>query len=329
MDISIIIINYKSPELVLDCLSSVYAQTPKTSFEVIVVDNNSEDNSKEQIINRFPDVTWLQMDYNSGFARANNAGIKVSKGEHILLLNSDTIILDGAIDKVVSLISKDKDAVAASVQLLNADLSNQNAGNYFVIGGLNILLTLPELNKIVRYFGRLFRFRKPGIESSEKSVNNVDWISGAFMLVKKEAILKAGYLDEDFFLFSEEIEWCSRLKKTGDIKVYTAAKVIHLEGGTTKKLEQLTSKNYYEYWTPKGRQLMLSHLLRIRKQYSVFWMLMNYLIYITEIPILLIASLFSGAYSYYDVTGYMRNVFTMLGYIYPIIRKKPDFYKVM
>jgi GT2 family glycosyltransferase len=329
LDLSVIIINYKSPELILDCLQSVYAETISTSFEVIIIDNHSEDNSKERILSQYPEISWIQLDYNAGFSRANNAGIQQAKGELVLLLNSDTVILDRAIDKVVRHIRQDNSAAAASVQLLNADKSSQNAGNYFVVGGLNMVLTLPVLNTAAKRLGEFMRIRKPGIAASAEPVHTVDWISGAFMLVKKSAIEKAGLMDEDFFLFSEEIEWCSRLKKAGNIKVYTDAKVIHLEGGTTKKLQEKDTGAYYEYWTPKGRQLMLSHLVRIRKQYSVFWMLLNYLIYLTEIPVLVFASLFSAKYSYYDVKGYILNVCSVFRYFVPAIRRQPFFYKVM
>ena len=85
MDLSVIIINYKSAKLVLDCVESIYRQTHKYLFEIIIVDNNSEDDCKEQVLSKYPDVQWLQLDYNAGFARANNAGIAIAKGEFILL----------------------------------------------------------------------------------------------------------------------------------------------------------------------------------------------------------------------------------------------------
>ncbi len=328
MTISIVIVNYKSPELILECLKSVYAQTKAISFEIIVVDNDSQDDSRQQILEKFPDIQWIQLSYNSGFSRANNAGIRQAKGEYVLLLNSDTIILEGALDKVTEQLSAASDVVAASVQLLNADYSFQNAGNYFVKGGLNILLTLPVMNRVFRQLGVMLKVKKPSILSSDNT-NYVDWISGAFMLVRKDVIKKAGMLDEDFFLFSEEIEWCSRLRKAGKIAVYTNLKVIHLEGGTTKKLQSQNVRHYFEYWTPKGRQLMLSHLLRIRKQYSVVWMLINYKFFLLEIPVLFIAGMFAGNYSLGWAKEYAVNVVSLFSYFPKIIFRKPFFYKVM
>jgi GT2 family glycosyltransferase len=328
LDLSVIIVNYKSPELILECLKSVYAETKEISFEIIIVDNDSQDSSRQQIEEKYPDVQWIQMAYNSGFSRANNTGMKRAAGKYVLLLNSDTIILDGTLDKVIEQMSSETDVAAASVQLLNADNSFQNAGNYFVIGGLNILLTLPVLNSVFRQAGTVMKVKKPSIQSSDKT-NYVDWISGAFMLVKKDAMDKAGMLDEDFFLFSEEIEWCSRLRKVGKIAVYINLRVIHLEGGTTKKLQVQKTHNYFEYWTPKGKQLLLSHLLRIRKQYSVVWFLINYVFFVLEIPVLFIAGLFSGKYSLRRAKIYAVNVFSLLAFFPKIIFRKPFFYKVM
>lgn len=328
MDLSVIIVNYKSPELILDCLKSVYAETKVISFEIIIVDNNSQDNSRQQIQEKYPDVQWIQMAYNSGFSRANNAGMERAAGQYVLLLNSDTIILDGALDKIIGQMSSETDIAAASVQLLNADNSFQNAGNYFVRGGLNILLTLPILNSVFRQAGTIMKVKKPSIQSSDKT-NYVDWISGAFMLVKKDAIDKAGMMDEDFFLFSEEIEWCSRLRKAGKVAVYTNLKVIHLEGGTTKKLQVQNTHNYFEYWTPKGKQLLLSHLLRMRKQYSVVWLFINYAFFVLEIPVLFMAGLFSGKYLLGWAKMYAANVFSLLPFFPKIIFRKPFFYKVM
>ena len=328
MDLSIIIVNYKSPQLILSCLKTIYNETKIISFEIIIVDNDSNDDSRQIIQQHYPDVQWIQMDYNSGFARANNAGIRNAKGEFLLLLNSDTLILENALDKIVSYVRQDNSVAAASVQLLYADYTAQNAGNYFVYGGLNVLLTLPVLNNVVKKIGKILKLRKPSIMTSG-IVNNVDWISGAFMLVRKSVLNKAGIMDEDFFLFSEEIEWCSRLKNAGKIVVYTDLKVIHLEGGTTKNTTAGNEQNYYEYWTIKGRQLMLSNLLRIRKQYSIMPMFLVYIFYVLEIPILLLSAILSAKYNFKQVGTYFQNIMQVTKFIPKIISNKPYFYKVM
>ena len=232
MDLSIILVNYKSPQLVLDCVQSIYNQTSKISFELLIVDNASGDNSKEIIGNKFPEIKWIQLDYNAGFARGNNAAIKVANGELILLLNTDTIVLDNALEKAVALFRKEKDIAACGVQLLNTDGSHQISGAHFVKGGLNLLLPLPYLGKFIRYWGYKLKTRVPSITSIEDKVA-IDWIVGAFILTSKHIIEKAGMLDEDFFMYAEEIEWCSRLKKQGDMYLFSEPKIIHIGGGTS------------------------------------------------------------------------------------------------
>lgn len=132
MDVTIIIINYKSAKLVMDCIDSIYQQTHQYQFEIILVDNDSQDDCKEQVLVKYPAVRWLQTGYNAGFARANNAAISIANGEYILLLNADTIILESAIDKSISLMKATPDAVGCGVQLLNTDGSTQISGAHLV-----------------------------------------------------------------------------------------------------------------------------------------------------------------------------------------------------
>ena len=146
----------------LGCISSVYEQTKKISFEIILVDNNSEDNCKELVLQKFPAVLWLQTGYNAGFARANNQGIKIANGENVLLLNADTIVLDGALDKAIALFKND-DVIGCGVQLLNNDGTHQISGAHFVKGGLNFLLPLPYLGRFIRYWGYKLNTRVPSI----------------------------------------------------------------------------------------------------------------------------------------------------------------------
>src|SRR6476661_6533721 len=193
--LSIIIVNYKTPGLLSDCLHSIYRQPGASGFEIIVVDNASGDNSKEIILKQFPSVNWLQLDYNAGFARANNAGIKISTGETVLLLNSDTLVLGNAISDCYSLFSA-SDYVACGVQLLNSDGSPQISGNFFLPGSLNNLLPLPVLGGLVKGAGQLFRVDKPHVPNAT-AANEVDWINGAFLMVKKSVLEKSGLMDED------------------------------------------------------------------------------------------------------------------------------------
>ncbi|MEP7253277.1 MAG: glycosyltransferase, partial [Ginsengibacter sp.] len=120
MSLSIIIVNYKSASLVIDCLRSIFDQNSVLQFELIVVDNDSKDNSNEKIKELFPQVTYLEMNYNSGFARANNEAIRRSSGDTVLLLNADTIIENNAIEKCYEEFINST-FIACGVQLLNPD----------------------------------------------------------------------------------------------------------------------------------------------------------------------------------------------------------------
>ena len=334
MDLSIIIVNYKSSGLVLDCIKSVYQQTRQISFEIILVDNDSNDDCRELVLSEFPQVKWLQTGYNAGFARANNAGIKIAKGEFVLLLNSDTIILDGALDKTIALFKQDN-AVGCGVQLLNTDGSDQISGAHFVKGGLNFLLPLPYLGRFIRYIGYKLNTRVPSITAVTNRVE-VDWIVGAFLMARKTAIEKAGLLDEDFFMYAEEIEWCSRLRKQGKMVLYSEPKVIHIGGGTSGNFyDTKESENSKNLWNKKGRQIIISMLLRTRKQYGVGWFLILLGLFLLDIPVfaigLFIEKIIKGSrakYTWKNLADYCRNMFVLLKYSGKMIANKPFFYKL-
>jgi GT2 family glycosyltransferase len=228
MKLSIIIVNYKTPDLLLDCIRSV-ERSGVDDAEIIVVDNDSEDDTEILLKQHFPEVRFHQMGYNAGFARANNAGIRMANGMICLLLNSDTIVKGNAINNSFRKLDTAPDHVACGVQLLNADGSPQISGNYNMRGGVNILLPLPYIGKMLKSVASMFRVRKPHVPNATGMVD-VDWINGAYLMVKRSAIENAGLLDEDFFLYAEEAEWCGRLARYGKLCVYGDEHVIHLQG---------------------------------------------------------------------------------------------------
>jgi len=333
-DLSIIIVNYKSPELVLDCLGTVYHQTSDILFEVIVVDNASNDDSRRRIMGSYPSVRWIQMEYNAGFARANNEGIRQSQGNAVLLLNSDTLIRERAVERSCRLFLS-SDYVACGVQLLNTDGTPQISGNFFMKGGLNYLLPLPYLGGMVKKAGLLFKVEKPNVPDASSLVE-VDWINGAYLMVKKAAIDKAGLLDEDFFLYAEEAEWCSRLRRLGKLCIYGQMHVIHLQGASANETFGSQGQGYYNLYDRKGLQIMLSNFVRIRKQFGVGWFLFLLAFYVAEIPLFFLGIFFSGIfrgrrrrYSYKHFIQYCKNVKIVMGKALIIIRNKPYFYKVL
>ena len=335
MDVSIIIINYKSCALVMDCIQSIVQQTKLGSYEIIVVDNDSKDGAKEKILSAYPEVKWLQLDYNAGFARANNAGMKIAKGDHYLILNADTIILDKAIDKSIALLKNYSGAVGCGIQLLNTDGSTQISGAHFIKGGLNTLLPLPYLGRLIRYLGYKFKSTVPSVQYVQQDIE-VDWVVGAYMLVKADVINKSGMFDEDFFMYAEEIEWCARLRKQGKLVLFSDPKIIHIGGGTSGDYYNTEeSENGKNLWNLKGRQIMVSNMVRIRKQFGMGWFLLIVGTYIFEIPVfafcLLFDKIFNGSkakFKWKNVKDYIANMAVLMKYFFTILSNKRYFYKV-
>jgi GT2 family glycosyltransferase len=331
MQLTVIIVNYKTPRLLLNAVTSVFTETKSVEFEVIVVDNHSEDDSEKIILAAHPQVRWIDMGYNAGFARANNRGILESDSAAILLLNPDTIIEGNAIATCYHQLM-DSSYIACGIQLLNADRTPQISGLFFVKGGLNYLLPLPFMGNVLKSFAESVRVKKPNIAFT-RGVEEVDWINGAFLMVKREAIEKAGLMDEDFFLYAEETEWCSRLRKAGKLCLFGNIQSIHLEGGTADAVFQSEDMRY-NLFGRKGRQIMVSNFVRIRKQYGSPWFLFLLLFYILEIPVFAVGVFFSQLfkqkqYDFSDVHSYTANVFYVVRILPIILRNQPHLYKVL
>lgn len=331
---SIIIVNYKTGRLVCDCLQTIFDQDPSNNFEVIIVDNDSRDDSESIIRGNYPQVKWIQMGYNSGFARGNNAGMKAATGDVFLLLNSDTLNQNNAIQTCYERFCSSSH-IACGIQLLNLDGSPQISGNYFMKGGLNHLMSLPYTGRLLRAIGMGLKVHKTNVAKAEGEVV-VDWINGAFLMVRKNAVQAAGMLDEDFFLYSEEIEWCSRLRKTGTMCIYGDLHVIHLMGATTTAAFGSTDKGYSNLADRKGLQLILSGMVRIRKQFGVGWFLFHLLAYFLTIPIYGIITLMRTILFQRGVgsewkswAGFSGNTFKVMKRMFLIISNKPHFYKVL
>jgi GT2 family glycosyltransferase len=307
---------------------------PSVPIEIIVINNDEDCDDKNPLSPEFPEVRWIDMKYNAGFARANNEGIRQSKAEVVLLLNPDTIIPKGSLDDCYQQFLGSP-YVACGVQLLNKDLSPQISGNFFFKGGLNYLLPLPYTGSLVKSAGNLFSLKAPHIANSE-SLIEVDWINGAYLMVKLSAIRIAGLMDEDFFLYAEEAEWCARLKKVGNLCIFGNVKVVHLQGISANETFSSTGKGYYNLFDKKGKQIILSNLVRIRKQYGLFWFLLVLFVYSLTIPVFLSGIVLSGflskahrKYRLSDFLGFCRNIFFIWSKMPRIVLNRPYFYKAL
>ena len=281
---------------------------------------------------QFPELRWVAMDSNSGFARANNAGIKLSNGDSVLLLNPDTIILKDAVSQCYSRIMK-SNFVATEYSCLT-QMVHLISGNYVPLGGINLLMQVPYFGGMLKWIARMAGVKATNFREAKKGITEVDWINGAFLMVKKSAIEKAGMLDEDFFLYHEESEWCSRLKKTGNLCIFGDLKVIHLEGQSTNKAFASATSGYSNLSDTKGYQLMLSMFVRIRKEFGAEWFLFHLLCYTIAIPFVLVFSLFHSLISFSinplsNCLGFSKNVFKCWNWISTLFSNKPHFYKVL
>ena len=227
LQLSIIIVNWNGLNVILDCLDSVYNNIKSIDFEVIVVDNNSSDGSPEAVEKKFPDVKLIREEKNHGFAGANNIGIKKALGKYIVLLNSDTIILDSTFKNIIEIMDSDKNIGILGPKVLNEDGSFQSSAGRFPslmseISGYFFLSRIPGLNIV---------FKDRFIREEFDEIKEVDWISGACLFLRKEIIEDVGYLDERYFMYVEDIDFCYQARKNKwKVVYYPFSKIIHLGG---------------------------------------------------------------------------------------------------
>ncbi len=233
MDASVIIVNWNTREVLRKCIESIFVGSKGTSFEVIVVDNASSDGSAEMVRSQFQQVILVSNCDNRGFAAANNQGMEIAKGRYILLLNSDTVVLDGAIQKTIAFAEQHAEAAVVGCRVLNPDRTLQPTCFKFP-SLLNLFLSSTYLYKIFprsHFFGR-----ERMTWWNRDDVREVDVVTGCFMLVRREAIEEVGGMDEEYFMYGEETDWCWRFRKKGwRVLFMPNAEIIHLGGQSSKQ----------------------------------------------------------------------------------------------
>ncbi len=238
IDLSIIIVNWNTKEYLLRCLESVFRSGKKKSWEVIVVDNGSQDGSAKEVNKFFPDIRLIANEENRGFAKATNQGIKHSSGRYLLLLNPDTEVRENSIERLVAFMDAHPDTGINGAQLLNRDGSRQNS-----IANFPSLATELLNKSLLRW---VFPKKFPGKERVYPGPIEVDSVIGACMLTRREAIERVGILDEDYFLFFEETDWCYRMKKAG-WKVFHVpqSEIVHVQGRGAETRKRQAKVEYY------------------------------------------------------------------------------------
>jgi len=228
-DISIIIVSYNVQDLLQKCLESIYASKIQCSFEIIVVDNASSDQSGELIQKRYPQIKWIQNQENKGFAAANNQGIRLANGAFIWLLNPDTEITPEALDSLKHVIEGDSLIGACGSKLINLDGSLQISCYPFPTLGR-------EFVRMFHLEGLIPNTSYPMDQWDSQNIYPVDNLQGASLLLRKSALEEVGNLDEAFFVYTEEVDLNYRLKKAG-WKIYWVpySIVVHHGGQSTKQ----------------------------------------------------------------------------------------------
>lgn len=227
LDLTIVIPNYNTCDMVLDCLKSISSSVPKPSYEVIVVDNGSSDGSVESFRKlKNSKLKIISNNENLGFSKACNLGIKVARGKYILLLNSDTLVQKNALDELVKFAKVTPDAGVVGSRLLNKDGSIQPS-----------CFNFPTLGKtILQYwFGQKELLDKLA-PAGDKPVE-VDAVVGASFLITPQALKKVGKLDPRYFMFYEDLDYCRKVKSKG-LKIYYLPKsnVVHYHGQSGKNI---------------------------------------------------------------------------------------------
>lgn len=233
-DVSIVIVSWNTKRLLKDCLTSVVKETRGITYEIICVDNASTDGSAAMVRAEFPEVRLIKNIENRHFVAANNQAMAASSGRYVLLLNSDTMVLDNAIAKTVRFADSSQNAAIVGCKVLNPNLTLQYSCFMFP-SVLNTLLNSTYLYKLLggdRFFGRQLM-----TWWTHDEIKEVDAVAGCFVLARKEAIDEVGMMDQTFYFYGDDLDWCYRFRSVGwKVEYFPSASIIHYGGQSTRQL---------------------------------------------------------------------------------------------
>jgi hypothetical protein len=247
LDLSIIIVSWNVRDLLRACLQSIDSQRGGLELEVIVVDGASVDGSPAMVAESFPRVKLIACDDNVGFPRGNNIGLAEANGRFLLLLNPDTEIKGNALSEMVRYLEAHSDVGLLGPQLLNRDGSIQSSRRRFP----NMATALVESTWLEPVAPQNIMRHYYALDLPDDQVSDVDWVMGACMLIRREIFSTVGGLDEAFYMYSEELDWCRRIKDAGWRVVYLpTAQVLHHVG---KSSEQAVTARHINFQRAKLR----------------------------------------------------------------------------
>ena len=253
VDVSIIIVNYKSSKLVIDCVNSIFEKTKKLSYEIIVVDNASNDDSIDNLKKEFGDeIKLIQSEENLGFGKANNLGVKSSCGKYIFMLNPDTILINNAIYILMNILERNKDIGSVGGNLYTIEMEPcpsycrkfDDLNTERMYSSWMYILFNKVVQKINSKRKNNNRALKNNFNYSGKSLE-VAYIFGADMMMRKSLFEQIGGFDPIYFMYAEEQDLSWRITNKGKKNIsIPEAKIIHLEGGTFKEINKFSDSQF-------------------------------------------------------------------------------------
>ena len=269
MDLSIIIVSWNVADLLRACLDSILAAPTKLALEIIVVDSASSDATVAMIQSEYPQVTLMAQTENLGFVKCNNIGLNASRGQHVLLLNPDTEIIGDALATMVAYLDAHPDVGIVGPHTFNTDRTTQSTKRRFPTMATGFF----ESTWLQDYAPKSLMDWYYAADVADQAIGDVDWVQGSALMARRSMYEQIGGLDEGFFMFSEELDWCKRAKDAGWRVVYVgAAQIIHHGGKST---EQIASRKYIYFHQSKLRYFRKNYGWLVAQILRIF-LLLNY-----------------------------------------------------
>lgn len=264
MDVSFIIVNYNTKELTAKAIGSIYKYAQNLNFEIFLIDNNSTDGSLKFLEKKFPKVKFIANHQNIGFGRANNQGMEKAVGEYLFIFNSDAYLIDDSLQKLIKRAGEIKNLGAISPLILNVDKTIQQSGGFF-----------PTLTKVFWWmsfvddlpFGLMLNPYHIDHDSFYAKERELDWLTGAALIIPRSVYNKVGGFDENIFMYGEDIEICQKMKRA-KFKVYFSplSRLVHIGQGSSGKVSINAIIGEYKgliYLYKKDRSWLSLQILRL------------------------------------------------------------------
>lgn len=244
IELSIVIVNWNTKKILLDCLHSIYKETKAFTFEIIVVDNGSVDGSAESVKRKYPTVKVIENETNIGYSKANNQGIRVSTGKYVCLLNSDTIVLGNALEKMVAFLDQNDFVGAVTCLLINPDGSPQIGS---ALGETNLLYWLSVETGLYKKYPNSRIWGKPFLSYLDQSITHeIEVCPSAAIIIRKKVFKNTGLLDEKIFFGTIDWDYSLRMRKKGwKLYLFQESKILHYGGKSKNAIrKELIYKDY-------------------------------------------------------------------------------------